>query len=172
MVSLPNALLVNQPTPKKLQLLSSSILWCYGRSPIVGCKSSNVNQTMWGLGNTFLRFNASSMRFFRAPFEIIIVVGSFFLVTLPKLLEQWNDLCFQFLPLACWENPQDCYGMCFLVLVRLSGKGPWKILRKLWMSHTMMVLKAFAMVWCVEGLIASRRSDQVVTWRDRPKMGL
>ena len=146
MVSLPNALLVNQPTPKKIQLLSSSILWCYGWSPVVGCKSSNFNQTIWGPWKPFSTLQCFFDENLPRTLRNYHSVGSLFVVTWPELLEQRNDLCFQFLPLTCWENPQHCYGMCFLVFVGLSGKWPSKILRKLRMSHTMMVLKAFAMV--------------------------
>ena len=51
--------------------------------------------------------------------------------------------CFQFPTVACWENPQDYFGMRFLIRVGMSCKGPLKILRKLRMSCIVMFLKAF-----------------------------
>ena len=57
-------------------------------------------------------------------------------------------------------------GLCeipCLTIVDLDGNRLFKTWRKLWMSHVKTFFKEFDFVWCVEGLIITRR-NLVVTW--------
>ena len=69
--------------------------------------------------------------------------------------------------LVCWENSRGYLECASWLYGRIEWQGPLKILRN---TLDVGYNDEFDMVWYVKGLIASK-TNVVVTWRDRPKMG-